>query len=226
MFEPTESYDKLVDNLFDKLWLCQADKECFAMLRNPPKEINLTTRQVQEFGHIDQPRIQRIESNPNMDGIIEMLANSPRSTQDMEERPEMNLIRPDKGQLSTSNIAEILFRGGSLTILDPINTVEIHRDIQCYLDALDQKRAYEPHFHSPPEEDLQAFKKLRNMLESMAHMYAHTGTGNSALAMLMNIARETTHVVKEGDQQVVNLNGFNDVGAIGYSTPEGNVYDF
>lgn len=219
-----ENYNNIVKRLFRSSWLCSITKDCLSLIKEIPTEINLSTLEQVNTGHIySEDQVARVEDNPNAIGIIEMLYNSPRVTVDMGKEGNKHLIRADKVYISTSDIAEIIYLGGTLTIINPLDTVQIHSDLNTYLTEVTNNVTYSPHYKPPPAQDLEAFNRLYNLLESLANNYRDRGLGNTALSRLFNITTKTA----TGDKGYsTTLDGSRRVATVGLITPKkGNPYD-
>lgn len=220
----------LVKRIFNSSWLCLISKECLSLIDNIPAEIDLNVYPVSYWGGGEfSTGVIRTETCKNKAGIIDMLYRNSRITKDMEVNLSQNLIRPDRVYLSTATIAEIMYANGDLTLLNAIDSVAIHSDIGTYLDQVSQKRIYEPHYQPPPQEDIDAFTKLYNMLDTMSYEYLRDGAGESALAKLTKMSRTTAVGVNLEELHKVTLNGRDRSASVsvGLSFPTGrNPFDF
>lgn len=197
---------EIVNKLFKKPWKCIAHKEDMAIIRDLPEKIDVDVTRFSQCG-TGTEGVTRIETVGNMQGIIDMLYNVPRITADQQMFPDLNLIKPDEVALCTADIAEIVFKGGAVHLIDPLDSVEIHESIRNYINLVDRRRKYEPHFQPPPEEDMLAFTKLYNLLEEMVKRYEPQGMGNSAFATLINLGINNATRLNTTEKPTLVLDG-------------------
>lgn len=210
---------EVVNKLFNSRWQCQVEREYLAMLRDVPTEIDLDVNPYVQSGVYANSGVTRTEHHPNMQNIIAMLYNTPTVTYDQQMNPDMNLLGPEIANLSTADIAEIVAMNGNVYLLNPMDSVAIHESIGVYQKMIRIRRANEPHFKAPPEEDMAAFEKLFNILESLAGRYNNKGEGNSALAELIRMTTKTYTGAITVDKKPVspglNISGLTNRAAIG-----------
>lgn len=204
-----EEVRDVVNKLFNKPWSCFAHRADLAMVQEIPEEVDLAVNKFVQSGTSQTYGVERIETTGNMQGIIEMLYNSPRVTVDQQTRPDMKLIRPEEIMLPIATIAEIVYRNGSVYLAKPLDSVEIHETINIYLKQIEQRKRSEPHFTPPPDEDMDAFIKLNTLLEQLAKRYEPQGHGNSAFAALLRIGVANATRLAQNQQQapVLTING-------------------
>lgn len=196
-----------VSKLFNPKWLCLVDREYLAMLRETPAEVNLTATEYTQSGFNPSNGVTRTETNPNMAGIIDMLWNNPRITTDQQNNPEMNLLGSEMSYLSSADMAELIYKNGRIQLVNPIDSVEIHENIGVYLNQIDLRKQLEPHYKSPPEEDIAAFTKLYNILDGLASGYTSLGSGNAALAELISLTTMNTTMLIATKKPTMEIDG-------------------
>ena len=225
-----EDFSDLVKRIFNSAWTCLVSKECMSLIDNIPTELDIGVYPVGYWGGGEfSTGVTRIEKSTNEAGIIDMLYRNSRITKDMELNLSKNLIQPDRVYLSTATIAEIMYANGDVTLINAIDSVAIHADIGSYLEQVSNRKLFEPHYQPPPQEDIDAFTKLYNMLDTMSYEYLKDGAGESALAKLMQLSRTTAVGVNIVDTPNVTLNGRNTMATVsaGLNFPTGhNPFDF
>lgn len=184
----------LIEKLFYKPYDCLITVDNLALLHKPSAVKTLQRDYVpQTSGPIDMPQVQVTYNNPNEAAIIAMLENGPTMTLDMENNMEtdFNVYGPEPSTLTVSSIAEILYLNGDVSIVHPEVIEGMHADICAYLSSINYHRQRSPHYTPPPQEDIDAFQKLANIIEPIARVYRNAGGGVSSIAQLMNMIRQT-----------------------------------
>lgn len=105
--------------------------------------------------------------------VLEALYGHARYTGD-KTRDAQYATTPESMMLTINQMAEILGVEGSFTFLNPPDSTLIYDTVHEYLVQLERGRMYEPHFQSPPEEDLEKLTRLQEAIAPMvSHIRAH-----------------------------------------------------
>jgi hypothetical protein len=72
-----------------------------------------------------------------------------------------------------------------------VDSVEIHTDIVTYLGHIEDCKRYELHYTPPPEEDIQAFSYLDDLIVGMSDLHLEQGQGNTGFAKLISLVDHT-----------------------------------
>lgn len=228
MYTPKEIAD-VVEKLFKPSWRCSVAREYLSMLREVPDQLECEKPPELLSGYHPDNRVTRTETNPNMQGIIELLYGVPHFTADMHKHKELNLLGPQIAQICIADIAEVVYRRGQVELLNPRDSVEIHETVGMYLKQIDHLKVYDPHYKSPPEEDIEAFRKLFNMLDNFSRRYISQGLGNSPMAVLETLMRKTLTVARTVDKDKdvgLTLDGHFNEAKVGLSYKGGSPYAF
>lgn len=199
-----------VAKLFDPRYTCEITKVNKSILDS--KAVNFTQSPADHVTYnsgsylISTPGVTVTEINRNDEGIQDMLLGRSRSTTGEEFYANANVIAVDLIKLSAASIADILYNHGSVSLVNSLDSVSIYNDINSYIGLIGERSASEPHYQPPPEEDINCFKALRDMLASMATNYMSIGKGDSIMSKLIKMSAVTA-TSKNAKLNKVRLNG-------------------
>ncbi len=196
----------LFNRIFYSQWLCSVPKDSLAIIKTPPKGLNLVDRTYRKdtgerYLGID---ITCEITSGNEAGIIELLSGGMPVTIDMEMFLDCEIDVPETASLSTASIAEIVYNLGQLTILDHANMVSIYNDVVAYINHVDAKSRLNLHaIELPPEEDMDAFRYLVELIEPAVQQMMACAIGDSAASALKAITRSNQMLVDIVKKQVI-----------------------
>lgn len=184
--------ETLVNKLFDHRYLVETTKVCLSLLQDVPEIEDLFVTPTPAVGSYKTANgVFRNETCSNEQGILEMLMGVSRKTIGEGYQAFVNVNPIERTNLSTASLAELIYRKGSVTLLNPADAVVIHSDVSRYLLMLTDKQLYEPHFNPPPIEDINAFQVLQSLIEQLASQYTGMGVGETAMAKLLQLTSGT-----------------------------------
>lgn len=203
-----EESTRLVDRLFEIQYRCELTKVDLAILYSAPIEFQYTDPKVSLSGsHLTAiSGVTVTEINRNQEGVQDMLLGRSRNSLGEEFYKVCNVTPLQYANLPVSSMAEILYCKGSVSLINPLDSVSIYTDIGNYLTHLKERILLEPHFIPPPQEDIDAFTELYNIIENLAVTYINMGKGNNSLAALKNLIITTSSGLAQKENKI-HFNG-------------------
>ena len=226
----SEELKTLVDALFTTTYRCMITTENLAIIRG---ESNIKTLHKdpppQTWGYPDNNGVTKRVDRSRESFIIAMLDNEPKITKDMERLDlKEYLTTPSPTALPICDMAELLYNRGEVYLCNPSDCDEIEIAISKYLQYLDDVQLLQPHFKMPPSEDLNAFRKMREIVLPIAQGFRSGQAINFEMAMLMDIlGKQDTATKVIDDKPVLKLNGLSSSFSVGEEFKGGrSPYDF
>lgn len=202
--------DEYINKIFDVHYPCEVTSASLSILYNrqvgfvepEPYKIN--------FGTVDFfSGITVTEINNNDEGIKDMLLGRSRFNVGEEFYKYTNSVQANIANLSTSDMAEILYKGGSIKIYNPLDSVPIYNDLGGYLSEVENWTSFVPGYIPPPAEDIEALTDLHRMLSTMAISNMQAGLGKSTISRLNSLLAITATSPVKRIKGSVSLNGVN-----------------
>lgn len=219
---------KLLDKIFKQVWICECDKLSLSFIRTTPDIDNVFIKKSINWGSCNfSTGVTRTETN-NDRALIEMFLNQSKVDVGSVFNEKMNFSQTETVNLTIADISEILYNSGSLSLLNPIDCVEIYSTICNYIKMVTDKSLYEPHYVAPPQEDMDAFEKLKSMVEQLASSYMDRDMGNDIFTILSSLMPTTAVGVKlNKEKEKMKLDGKNSNITIGTNSVNSkSLYDF
>lgn len=158
----------IVNALFDSRWLCEISKLCLSLINDVPVTPEILNETIRAIGGYQWSNgVTEIVTRSNDAGILDMLYNKSRVDVGQEHAGFVNSSTKDTVYLSTADLAELIKKGGDVTLVNWRDSVTIYEDIDKYLSMLLNHAFTDIHFQAPPKEDLDAFKNLSTILRDM-----------------------------------------------------------
>ena len=204
-----KDYELTLSRLFDradyKVWLDPIDLQ----LKHDdlPEDFEPVVQNQRMEGYDDLCGIQIHKPNPMHDVLIDACYNRPRFTRDMDEKEDIYRGQNIQAVLTPVDITNILTKGGSLTMLDPHELVRLDDVLSTYITQVDYRARWEPHYHEPPAEDIQAFKSVLRMIEPVVSRFKRRAYGNTEFMKLLRTVRQTATGNKEVPSEVTDTPG-------------------
>lgn len=213
----------LVDKLFNSRWNCELSKISHSILTEYNKEgfaqkLDIAPKRINTFNGVTI-----IEENNNIDGLLDMLYGVSRQTLGEQYYQAINASPIELALLSTAQLAELISKKGSVTLTNPLDSVQIYDDIEAYLTFLNEAEVHSPHFKKPPESDLNAFKELLRLIESMAYHYKENGMADNPFLRLRQLGSAT--LTSQLNTTKLQLNGLTSQSLL-LNNHEKSPYDF
>ena len=206
--ESTNELQAILGRLFDLPWLCETTKVCLSLLQEVPETLDIFVTTSPAIGsYKDVTGVVRTEVCSNEDGIIEMLYGVSRKNVGEEYQSFVNVTPIERTYLSTASLAELVYRRGSVTLVNAADAVAIYEDISRYLVILTEKQATEPHYQPPPIEDINAFKALLALIEKIAIPYSIMNLGETPFAQLKRLMSGTASGNVDAEKAKLTLDG-------------------
>ncbi len=182
----------LVNKLFNSQWVCELTKLSYSILLDYDKEskveqLNIRPRNEYNFNN----GVKIVEEYKNCDGLLDMLYGVSRSNTGETYHSYFNINPIEQTYLSTAKLAELVFKKGSVTLVNPIDSVAIYDDISSYLHFIEEGMLSYHYFKTPPEDDLNAFKTLLSLIENMAYEFKDRNLGESPFIKLKRLGTAT-----------------------------------
>jgi len=215
--------------LFDKYWLCETTKVSLSVIHNVPKEHEVFNPKPMGAGFgIVNREMSRIETCSNEQGVLDMLYGTSRFSIGEEYNESIGKTAAELVSLNTATLASMIYKKGTVGLLNPINSVEIYSDLCTYLEEIKYKGLLEPFYEGPPAEDIEALKNLQSLLEDLANGYTVNNQGDSAMVKLQQLLGGNTATGNlTTNPNKVFLDGFSRTATFGPDyTDETNPYKF
>ncbi len=209
MITSLDSYVAAVDEIFKKDLTCYLRREYYSMLINIPKEIEIVNdaRPI-AAGYIGKDRyVTRTESSQNDDWIIETLFGVPKVTMDEVMNPDLNLDSPYIVNISVADMAELVYKRAVVNLLRPVEVALVYDRCRIYLNSIRDYSLYDLHFQSPPQEDIDAIRRLKDIVEPLANIYNQTGNADTFMSRLLGMSRKTMSSTTTKDKVAIEING-------------------
>ena len=127
---------------------------------------------------------ERVDNDDIDDLPVELMSSVGVYTTGMER---VDIIDPNERynmNLTVSQMATILFKGGQFNINKPVDILDIYDLVRRYLDMHHQRAKVEVHYQAPPAEDMSAFGVL---LDKTRPIYKYLSLGRDRLNPLQSI---------------------------------------
>jgi len=207
MYNYKEELVDLVNILFSKPMVIESTKVSLSLLN---KDIEIKDLfKVPEMTSGSFKTINGVtisETNSNIDGLKELLSGTSRNSLGGEFYEKFNITSIETASLPISEIALLIYRKGSVTLVNVDDSVFIHKTVGRYLTLVEQRKLYELHYQAPPEEDILAFQTLYDLITDMASSRVRQGEGGSLLSELIRLSSTTASGDMFKNDKVV-LNG-------------------
>lgn len=188
-----EDYNLVVDKLFNSFWLCESTKICLSLIQDNLCDVSDIEDKYPAVGSFKTATgVTRVESNSNQEGIVDMLNGVSRMAVGAEYQTYVGIMPIERANLSTANIADLIYKEGTVTLLFPENAVDIYTDIGAYMTGIARKKLMDIDYEPPSEEEVNAFQNLYNIIELLADYYINQGYGESAIHVLRRLSNKTT----------------------------------
>lgn len=158
-----------VSKVFDKLWMVESTKISLSLILKEANNLEIVEDRVwhgNSGGLLEN--VMCFESHPVGSGILDLLHNTSRIECGELFNMYMGNTTVEAAALCAADIAELLYKKGTLTIVNPNDAIQIYDDVIHYLNAVDWHVARSVTYRPPPAEDLEAFGVLVDMIERLA----------------------------------------------------------
>lgn len=160
---------ELVNSLFAKRWNCELTKVCLSLINQLPVDTSVFDEPNAAVGtHRHDTGVQRIAAMPYAQDILNLLYGKSMESVGHEVETFLGIDATQSVLLSIAELAELAIQGGSFILSNEKDALKIHNEIAEYFDCLATERLTDPHFKSPPEEDLKALYHLKDLLKKLA----------------------------------------------------------
>jgi len=166
---------ELVSKLFKTFWKCELSKISHSLLTEYDKSAFAKKLDIVPLHLEVRDGVTMICENNNMLSLLDLLHGTSRQTLGEHYYQAVKVSPIETVLLTTAQIADLISKEGSVTLLNPLDSVQIYDDVEAYLTFINEAEVHSPHFQKPPENDLNAFKRLLSLIESMAYLYKENG---------------------------------------------------
>lgn len=163
---------ELVDLIFEKQYRCSASPMMLdAAIPMPVQDHNSVTNST--CGNV-----VHTVTNSNEHHVLEAMFGHTRYTSDENTNREIGKTNIDVS-ITIAHMAEIIAIGGKFTLSNYRESTEIADTLDEYATFIFDAKRMEPHFKSPPEEDLEKLNDLLNAIRPLSNrvMSVRQGTG-------------------------------------------------
>lgn len=184
----------LIRSLFVKKWRCQLSRICTYLISKPTVDFISAIPESPAIGDYRTGNgVIRKEFTENDDIIAGMMTNQPSNSTGTHLLTILGDVNIDEQYvLSIADLAEVIYKEGSVTLLNPTDVVEIYENINRYKLIIERESAISPHYVLPPEQDIKAFTALSDRIMALASKYTSAGEGNSGESRLASIMHRTS----------------------------------
>lgn len=216
-----------VEKVFNKRWDVESTKISLSLLDKYAENEEIISTVVTEgnYGGLLDGCVCT-ESHPGGSLILDLVYGRSRVEAGEHFNRLMNQTIIQTAHLSTAEIAELLYLKGSLTLVNPKDAIEIYDDVINYLDTIEWQRSRRFGYVPPPEEDIEAFSVLVNMIEELAIRQENHHKASDAVHDFFKGSFTVISGEIHNPKPTVELNGANRPKSTVYKGYKEKLYDF
>lgn len=181
------TYNEMMDEMFGKTYECVVGEEEIYTLRpviedffveSTPDDYSGVSVSVSHSGGIDQE-------------LVEMMFGFDQGGQN--EDYEIKSTGRYQLSLNVGQISGILGNFGSVSLVTPINLVQIYNLLEEVLSFIEFAPISHRNFKKPPQEDIDELTKFRDMISDTANSMIQAGKGPGGMSGLFRLLRTRSY---------------------------------
>lgn len=163
---------ELIRKLFDERYECQVAPLFLEAVANVPVGKDGESIPQESW----DGKVIHTVVNTNSETLMETMFGETHYTGEVE-RDKRTANTPVDKRITITQMADIIKISGRYSFNDPRDATGIVDTVNEYINGLYRNTTYEPFYHMPPEEDLDALKELSNRLTPLTGRLEEAGVG-------------------------------------------------